>query len=444
ELLEENMAELDPRKIEKEFSKRDKSIGLFDLRVEKLERKMQDTTTGVRELQDILTSVGGLHNIADIDHEVTKKLGDVRESSKEIKRMTERTEKMFIELNKRMDEFFVYRSKQEALDEIVRDVIKSIDAVNTRLENTVNKSYVNSLRDSFKGIEDKIAKINSTMSRALPVADLMIPKDIQEMSSERESIKLLLASLDEEAKSKKISNKEYLQAKEANQKKLEEIEEKIRQSIQKPAAAGVQATASTTPENSTSSNEKQNSEALQATAPAPEKAEEGSSVQDTGNAPAEGKDTPASEEPDTNLDALKKLQEGVSGEEAGSSSVDASMAAKVPVEPVVEKEPGESTAENKTTLDVEEQAKGGTSEEVLQEKEKEESASEDTKPKIIDDSKTETTQPEPDREESLQEPKEPQTKKEKLLFELDDSFKKGQLSRQAYEHSKEIVMKIPN
>ncbi len=433
ELLEENMAEIDPRKVEKEFSKRDKSLGVFDLRVEKLERKMQDATTGVRELQDVLTSVGGLHNIADIDHEVTKKLGDVRESSKEIKRMTERTEKMFLELNKRMDEFFIYRAKQEALDEIVRDVIKSIDTVNTRLENTVNKTYVNSLRDSFKGVEDKIAKINSTMSRALPIADLMIPKDIQEMSSERESIKLLLASLDEEASSKKISNKEYLQAKDANQKKLAEIEEKIRQAIQKPGASGAQPAVPPATESPDSSKEKQESEALQATASAPEKAEEGS-VQDADEAPAEGKDTPASKEPDTNLDGLKNLQEGVVGKEADSSSDTTPVVAEAHAEPVIEKESEGLDTENKTVPVVKEKKK-----------EKEELVSEkDTTPKVADDSKIETTQPASDKEEPLQKSGEPQTKKEKLLFELDDSFKKGQLSKQAYEHSKELVMKIPN
>lgn len=435
QFLEENMAELDPRKIEKEFSKRDQSIGVFDLRVEKLERKMRDTTTGVRELQDILTSVGGLHNIADIDHEVTKKLEAVRDSSKEIKRMTERTEKMFLELNKRMDEFFVYRAKQEALDEIVRDVIKSIDSVNTRLENTVNKSYVKDLRDSFKGIEEKISKINSTMSSALPLADLMLPKEMQEMSSERESIKLLMVSLDEEARNKKISNEEYVQAKEANRKKLEELEEKIRQHIQKPGATPPAT------ENPAHSTETHGEKAVQAATPAPEKAEEGM-VSDTGNAPAKGKSTLASEEPDTNLDGLKNLQEGVSGKEEGSSAK-TSITAEAPVGHSVEKEPEESSGENKIVPDVGVPTKGSTLEEELQEKEKNASVSEDTTPKAVDDSKTETTQPVHGKEEPLQEPKEPQTKKEKLLFELDDSFKKGQLSRQAYEHSKEIVMKIP-
>ncbi len=401
ELLEENMAELDPRKIEKEFSKRDQSLGVFDLRVEKLERKMQDTTTGVHELQDILTSVGGLHNIADIDHEVTKKLEAVREESKEIKRMTERTEKMFLELNKRMDEFFVYRAKQEALDEIVRDVIKSIDSVNTRLENTVNKSYVKDLRDSFKGFEDKISKINSTMSSALPLADLMLPKEMQEMSSERESIKLLLVSLDEEARDKKISNEEYVQAKEANQKKLEEIEDKIRQQIQKPGATPPAT------ENPAPSTEKPDEKAVQATTPAQEKAEEGV-VLDTGNIPAESKSTPVSEEQDTNLDGLKNLQEGVSGNKEDPSAK-TSIAEEAPAEPSNEKE---QTGNGKTTTETKNAA-----------------------PK-------ETTQPVHGKEEPLQEPKESQTKKEKLLFELDDSFKKGQLSRQAYEHSKEIVMKI--
>ncbi|MCK5333765.1 MAG: hypothetical protein KAJ24_04590 [Candidatus Aenigmarchaeota archaeon] len=426
ELLEENMAELDPRKVEKEFSKRDQSLGVFDLRVEKLERKMQDTTTGVHELQDILTSVGGLHNIADIDHEVTKKLEAVRDSSKEIKRMTERTEKMFLELNKRMDEFFVYRAKQEALDEIVRDVIKSIDSVNTRLENTVNKSYVKDLRDSFKGIEEKISKINSTMSSALPLADLMLPKEIQEMSSERESINLLLVSLDEEARNKKISNEEYVHAKEANQKKLEELEDKIRQHIQNPGAIPT-ATENPAPPKT------QDGEAVQATTPAPEKAEEGI-VSDTDKASAEGKSTPVSEEPDTNLDGLKNLQEGVSGNKEDSSAK-TSIAVEAPAEPVVEKEPKESSGENKIVPAVEEPAKEDISEKVLHEKEKEGLASENNEPKAVDDSKTETTQLVPDKEE-------PQTKKEKLLFELDDSFKKGQLSKQAYEHSKEIVMKI--
>ncbi|MCK5234193.1 MAG: hypothetical protein KAJ91_05225, partial [Candidatus Aenigmarchaeota archaeon] len=394
ELLEENMEELDPRKIEKEFSKRDQSIGVFDLRVEKLERKMQDTTKGVHELQDILTSVGGLHNIADIDHEVTKRLEAVRESSKEIKRMTEHTEKMFLELNKRMDEFFVYRAKQEALDEIVRDVIKSIDTVNTRLENTVNKSYVKDLRDSFKGTEEKISKINSTMSSALPLADLMLPKEIQEMSSERESIKLLLVSLDEETRNKKISNEEYEHAKEANQKKLEELEDKIRQRIQKPGATPAAT------ENSAPSTETPNEKAVQATASAPEKSKE-SMVSDTGNAPAEGKSIPASEEPDTNLDGLKNLQEGVSGKEE-DSSVETSITAEAPAKPSVEKE---QTGDGKTT-------------ETKEPQEKEVLISKDAAPK-------ETTPLVPDKEASLQEPKEPQTKKEKLLFELDDSFKKG-------------------
>ena len=125
EKLGETMADIEPQKISKEFNKRDKVAAEAEARIEKLERKSEDMMKTINETNALLKSIGGLQNVADVDHEMMKKLAHMQEMTASVERFSEKTEKMFVEVNKKLEEFTVYKMRQENLEEIAKDLVKN-------------------------------------------------------------------------------------------------------------------------------------------------------------------------------------------------------------------------------------------------------------------------------------------------------------------------------
>jgi len=229
EKIEDEISEIEPKKIAKKFREISDTIDKHQITLEKLDKKTQDLAEKINKIYEMLKSIGGIENLMHVNKDIQKKLDDIKEAVKYIERIGNKTEKIFIDLSKSLDELTIMKAKQEEFDESLKDLTKSIDDINVKFESYVSKKDLNEFRQDILLMGKQIEEIN----KALPIVQLKLPEEMMKLKNERNDILLFLDSLEEQLKEKRISREEYEKAKENNKKKLAEIEEKLKEEWKK-------------------------------------------------------------------------------------------------------------------------------------------------------------------------------------------------------------------
>jgi len=224
EKIEDQIGEVKPDKIEKKFRDMNTIIERQQLLLEKLNRKSEDLAEKINKVYDMLKGAGGVENLININNEIQKKITNLNDIIKYVERIAFKTEKSYIDLNKRMEDFVLYKTKQEDLEEGVKELIKSVDKVNLELENYSKKSELEELHGDTIGLQKEVTEIN----KALPVLKAKLPEPINVLRAEREDILLFLENLEESFKSKSISEAEYKGVVNKNKEKLAKINKALR------------------------------------------------------------------------------------------------------------------------------------------------------------------------------------------------------------------------
>lgn len=321
------ITDLKPQRFVKFLRKEDMQLRVHDSKLQRLEDLTSILVKRTTQIEKVLKKIGSLEKIADFGRDIAKRLVDIEEREKKIGRISDRIDSIFIELNKRLDEFMLYKAKQDTLDELSREMLKNIDDINTKIETFASKEDLDIMRET-------------TESRISSAGGIGVSPEVKKLQQEKEEINGLLSILEEQFKKGNIKKNEYEKTKKVNMERLQSIEQKIQEGSQS-TIVGVPAPVEETP-----------TEPVTATQEAPIE----------GEAPAEPTPTeaPPEEKP---------------------------MEAKPPEE---EKPP-----------------------------EKEE------KPK-----KT---------KEPAKKPAKKKSKKETMLEELEESYKKGEISKEAYEKTKKMI-----
>lgn len=213
EKISDIISDLEPQKFAKELAKRDKEISSHDMRIEKIEVITKDMLQNMKAIRAALEGFGNLENFINLSKSINEKILKIENIAKNVDRLSDKMEKLYIEMNKRVEEFAVYRSKQDTLDELLKETMKSVDSISLKLSDFITKSEFGALRDSIANLEKEIAEARS----------LKVPEGLE---AEKASIEELISSLEEEFKAGRISEEEYNKAREFNLKKLAEIEKR--------------------------------------------------------------------------------------------------------------------------------------------------------------------------------------------------------------------------
>ncbi len=211
------ISNLKPQRFTKIMSDLENEIKKHEARIMKLEDLSSEIIKRVSNIKEILENLGSIEHIANISREVNKKFLKIEEKERKIIRLADKIDGIFAELNKRLDEFIFYKAKQDTLNELVNEMMKTLDEINTKMERFVERTELEVLRDT---LEAKIAEMR-------PEASEEVPETVKNLEERREEIKGLLEILEEQYKTGAISEEEYKKAKEENMKMLREIEEKI-------------------------------------------------------------------------------------------------------------------------------------------------------------------------------------------------------------------------
>jgi chromosome segregation ATPase len=170
-----------------------------------------------------LRTAGSLENIVEVSKNISNKVNEVKEVVRYIERLATQVEKAFVEMNKNLEEFSIFKARVESLDESVRELSRNFEAINARLENVATLKDIESLRTDIMSIRTQIDEIN----KVWPIAEAKLPETIKRLREERDDILLLLQSLETELKQGKISLGDYNSSKSKALEKLRKIEDQL-------------------------------------------------------------------------------------------------------------------------------------------------------------------------------------------------------------------------
>jgi len=226
--LSEIVSEMEPEKVAKELGKRDKEIETHETRLEKLEVKSDDMLKTMKSIQNILEGMGNLENVVNVSKDVTEKSIKIQKNVKDMERLSDKLQKIYVDLNKKLEEFMTYKAKQGEMEELTKELVKTVDQINLNLEQYAKTEDVNALKFALTDLEKEMATIQT---HGVPKEEL--PPELQALQEQKEQIETLMTSLEDEYKNRKISEKEFKKAKEMNLKKITEIDKKIEEESKK-------------------------------------------------------------------------------------------------------------------------------------------------------------------------------------------------------------------
>jgi len=210
EKLEDTVKDINPEKIEKIMEKRDKEIEKTLARLEKIEVIETDLSKKVRKSEKILDNIKSMENLSEIVKDIEDKVSEMKEIRDSTKRDAAKTERFYIEMGKRLDDFDKMKEEIKKLDELTKELMRSIDENKIQLDSKVSKEDVEkSLKEVLKAPqsnrEDKI-------------------KEIEQRKSD---ITGMLKSLEKQKKEGLISESAYQEIYEKNKILIDEINKEL-------------------------------------------------------------------------------------------------------------------------------------------------------------------------------------------------------------------------
>lgn len=212
------MNKLEPEKLMMELSKRDKEMSDQKLRMDKLEETTKEFGEMFKRIEKLLKDIGSLENVVKVSNEASEKLMSMQNIETSNRKMLDKIQGIYAELSKRMEEFMLYKAKQSRIEDLVNELLKNLDSVNTKMDFFVTKEDMESFKASVQA--------SAAPAEATPGVS----------SEEKEEVEMLMKSLEEEFKSGVISKEDYEKMKNANLEKLKNMESVKAEGAPVPAA----------------------------------------------------------------------------------------------------------------------------------------------------------------------------------------------------------------
>lgn len=221
--IKDLVEEIDPQKYVRELGKRDKLIEDLSMRIERMEAVSKDLSDTLSSVRNMLEGIGSLKNVVEVSKEISDKAARIDKIISRGEKISEDVGRIYIDLNKRMGDFSLYKSRQEMIEESVKELVTLIDGVSSKLDGFVS-------RDEYVELKSSIDELSKDVEE-LKAKSFDIPIEVSEELKEKESVEALISSIEEEFKKGIISREEYEKAIKANEDRLKSIKAHINEEI---------------------------------------------------------------------------------------------------------------------------------------------------------------------------------------------------------------------
>ncbi|MBU5688720.1 MAG: hypothetical protein KQA41_00615 [Candidatus Aenigmarchaeota archaeon] len=230
--IEEVFNDVKPEQYTRELQKRDKELANQNLRLEKLEKMSYDMVKDVNDMRNVFKEIGSVENLVNVSKRINEKFIKMENMLKDVEKISEKLEKHFVEINKKLEEFEEYKNKQLQIDGLSKDLLKAVDDINIKIGKLASEEEVFKLKEMLNDFTKDLEDVKKSVKSGIPFVG-PLPEEIQKLQEEKDKIKTFLDSIDEQYKSRAIKEEEYKRIREANLQKLADIDAKIRESIEK-------------------------------------------------------------------------------------------------------------------------------------------------------------------------------------------------------------------
>lgn len=138
-----------PKKIMASLAKGKEETELINSRIEMLEVKGKGIEDKVKEMQVMLSKIRDITNLVNMIDSMKKKIDKVEEDKKYTSRLAGKIEAMFSELSGKISEFDRYKDKISLNEDTMHEIMKSVDLIDIKLEQSVKKDDISRVEDEF-------------------------------------------------------------------------------------------------------------------------------------------------------------------------------------------------------------------------------------------------------------------------------------------------------
>jgi len=231
-LLEDNISDVEPKKVAKQFQKQGEEFAKFEVKTEKIETMYKDVSKRLEESEKILE---GIKNVETLREKIGQMEDMVSKSIKtkvEIDRFAGRTEKIYTEIEDKIKEISELKTELEKVDDLTKELTKSIDGINIKLVGFVKKedveSFKNTINDLVISNKEKIENKLKGIEDSLNIPKEEITSKLGQLEKKRESILYLITSIEEQYRKGAIKKKTFEEVREKNEMLLKRLDSDIK------------------------------------------------------------------------------------------------------------------------------------------------------------------------------------------------------------------------
>ncbi|MCK5629472.1 MAG: hypothetical protein KAI26_02545 [Nanoarchaeota archaeon] len=181
----EIMSQLEPDKILKEISK-------IDMRIEAITGKIESNESVnsmiMKELKDQRSKMAlfkGVEDTIKLNQEVREELTTIKKVESQVEMHSNKVESMFIQVQKRFNDFEKFKEMAENLDEAYKEQIQEFDTMKVRFADLVKTEDIKVVKEELSGVMDSFGKrLLSIEGIAGSINDLVTAKKFSEFRNQ--------------------------------------------------------------------------------------------------------------------------------------------------------------------------------------------------------------------------------------------------------------------
>ena len=231
-LLEDNVNQIEPKKISKDFQKQEERINLAEAKTEKVESMYKDVYKRFEESQKILESIKSVENlkskVAEMENLVSKSI----ENKAEVDRLTAKTEKFYTEIEDKLKDFSKLKGETEKLDDLTKEITKSVDEISIKLSGFAKREdiegFKNTINDLVISNKEKIEEKLSGIEDSLNIPTDEITSKINELEKKKQGVLNLITSLEEQYRRGSLKKETFEEVRGKNEDLLNKINEDLK------------------------------------------------------------------------------------------------------------------------------------------------------------------------------------------------------------------------
>jgi chromosome segregation ATPase len=154
------------------------------------------------------------------------------ENKAEVDRLEAKTEKFYMEIGDKLREFSKLKTDTEKIDDLTKEMIKSIDEINIKMTGFAKKEYVedfkNIINDLVVSNKEKIEEKLKGIEESLNVPTEGLTSKISELQKKRESVLNLINSLEEQYRRGALKRETFEEVRNKNEDLLKKIDDDIK------------------------------------------------------------------------------------------------------------------------------------------------------------------------------------------------------------------------